>query len=449
MDNKIIIAIAAVAVIVVAGVAAVVVLNNNNGGSSSDEGITCQMRVYGNANQDDYLNSSDITTLESIISSGNWDKNKTPLADANQDGKVDSNDVDLVNKFLAGESATMYYMDWNNEVSSISYPLTNVLGDTYGIYTEFSTGLDMAIILGIEGYFTYMANGDIGPSSLDTTMYPMASSLTEVAIKSPGLEAMYADNVRVLMGDPKWLGGYASDAEALGFTVIKLPENRVINGVDSADTLVTLGAMFNLQDKTADYLTFQAKCVAAIDKVSVSDKLSYVIPYWAPGYTEIYVDGHGTGSMVTADVTTLEYLPVTSKMSTTAIDGFDKVDAESIAALNPDMFMVAMFGYTSNKDYTVAQTQQAFIDFVNLGFQSTDAVKNERMFAMPFENCELAGTASILVLGSMMYPDAIDEDEAWSLMYEYYSTFTNWDGSSVDDLKASKFAPLSYTELTA
>ncbi len=467
MDSKIMIAIAAVAVIVVAGAAAVVLTTNNgNNNSSSDyastytsdittdssvtyDAVGCYMRVFGNANGDNYLNSDDVTTLNEIIAAGSWDKDKYPLADANLDGKIDQSDVDRVNKFLNGEKTTMAYVDWNNQQATVPYPLTEYLGSNYGIYTEFSTGLDMGIILGIYDKFTYMANGDIGPSDLDTTMYPNAGNLTQVGIKTPGLEALYSDKVRVMMGDPKFLGGYTSDAESLGFTVIKLPENRYINDIGCVDTLVTLGAMCNLQDKTSSYLTFYNKVSTAIEQLGEpATELSYVIPYTAPGYLpEIYVDGRGTGTMVTSDVETVDMLPVESKMTTTAIDGFDKVDAESIVALDPDTFIVAMFGYSSSKSYTAAQIQTVFTDFVELGFDKSTAGTNGKVFALPFENCSLAGVAAAYVLGSMLYPELFDSATGWEYLNEYYHTFTNFDDNT--DVKDSKFALLSYESNSA
>ncbi len=447
MDSKAIIAIAVVAVVVVAGVGAVALVNNGSS-DSSDNPLECKLRAYGNANQDNYLNDEDVEYIQNIIDGKTvWDRDADPLADTNNDGIIDSTDVDLVNGFIKGTTSTMYYLDWNNVTRSISYPLTGVLGDSYGIYTEFSTGLDMGIILGIYDKFTYMANGDIGPSGLDTTMYPDADKMTEVSIKTPDLAAMYSGGVRILLGDPKFMGNYADAAEVAGFTVIRLPENRTLNGVDALDTLITLGVMFNAQDKTSSFIEFldkvNQKVQDAVDD-SGADVLSYIIPYTAPGYLpDIYVDAHGSGSMTTADVTLLEMLPVKSCITTTAADGFDKVTADQLVALDPDLFVVSMFAYSSGKEYTVDQYKANFKEFVELGFHKSTAAENGKIFAMPFENCSVAGLATVLVLAGMIWPDVFDVDEGWDLMQEYYETFTNFEG----DVKESKFAPLAYSDL--
>jgi iron complex transport system substrate-binding protein len=286
MDSKAIIAIAVVAVVVVAGVGAFALIGKGSS-DSNDNPVDCKLRVLGNANQDNYLDQKDVDFIQDIVDGKTvWNRTADPLVDANNDGIIDTTDVNLVKGFINGTKSTMYYMDWNNSPRSVTYPLTEVLGSDYGIYTEFSTGLDMGIILGIYDRFTYMANGDIGPSGLDLTMYPNADKMTEVGIKTPSLADMYSGGVRILMGDPKWMGGYADDAEAAGFTVIRLPENRTLNGVDALDTLITLGVMFKAQDKTAPFIEFLDKVNQKVQDAvngSGANVMSYVIPYTAPG----------------------------------------------------------------------------------------------------------------------------------------------------------------------
>lgn len=446
MNNKAMVAVAVVVILVVAGIGAVFVMNHDNGkdNNGNTNALGCKLRVLGNANQDNYLDSKDIDAINDIINGKTiWNRDTNPLADANNDGIIDSNDVDLVKKFINGESATMYYLDWNNSVSSVPYPLTSYLGNTYGILTGFSTGLDIAYILGIESSFTYMCSGDIDASKLDTTLYPTAASMKSVSMKSPDIAALYEDNVRVIMGDERFVKLYQDAAESAGMTIIKLPENRTLNGVDSIDTLITMGVMCNLQGKTSSYIDFMEKTTEkiqkAIEKASVKTK-SYIIPYTAPGYLpEIYVDAHGSASQVLADVSLIEKLPVSSKISTTAADGFDVVTAAELVALNPEIFVCSMFAYASDKDITYNQYVDAFKTFVKTGFDKSNA----QIFALPFEDCSLAGLATVLVLASMIWPDNFDSGDAWNTMQEYFDKFTRFNG----DIKNSKFAPLSYSAL--
>lgn len=90
-----ILAILAAAIVVVAGASAVVLLNNDDDdkgyySSNSD----CRLQVLGNADKNDYLDDNDVTKIKEMISSNTYDQ----MADANNDGKVDETDLDLVQK---------------------------------------------------------------------------------------------------------------------------------------------------------------------------------------------------------------------------------------------------------------------------------------------------------------------------------------------------------------
>lgn len=447
MNSKALIAIALVAVLVVAGAASALILMKGNGGSN-DNSLPCKLRVLGNANQDNYLDDKDVSYIQDVIAGKIiWDRYNDPLVDANNDGIIDNKDVTKVNNFINGKADTMLYLDQNGSVRSVPYPLTNVLGSSYGICSEWTTGLDMAIILGLEDKVTYVASSDVTVGNLDPAYYPTASKLKTFGFKTPSLADLYNDNVRIMMGDhPRGFANYCEDAAALGFTIIKLPLNRAVNNVTPVDTLITLGAMFNLQDKTKPYIEYMDKVNAALQKAVSESKvtaLSYIIPYIAIGYDSFWVDAHGEGSLVMSDVVMVELLPLLSKLETTAMDGFDNVTLDATVAANPDVFISSMYVYATDKTITVDQYKADFVTWMKYGFDKSTAGKNGMLFAVPFENYPLAGYATVYVLASMIWPDAFDSKEAWNLMQEYYDTFTHFSG----DIKNSKFAPLAYSDL--
>ena len=161
MDKKILALIAIIAVVAIAA-AALLLLNSGNGGDK-DKTVDMDTRlyIYGNANNDDYLNNDDVSTLESIISSGSWNKAKNPYADANQDGKIDKSDVDVVKKFIKGEEARMYYLSSEWGVKYINFPLSK---DKIAVTLDY--GLVVCSILdiydGVKGAETkLLAKGEI------------------------------------------------------------------------------------------------------------------------------------------------------------------------------------------------------------------------------------------------------------------------------------------------
>lgn len=133
MNNKMIFAIVAVVIVVAAGVGAFVLINND----SSDKDTRTygnRLMVFGNANGDDYIDSDDVSKLESIISDiengGQWDKDSNPYADANQDGTIDSKDVEFVERMVKREAMTIYFVDTDMRVRSVDYPVKTVAGIT-------------------------------------------------------------------------------------------------------------------------------------------------------------------------------------------------------------------------------------------------------------------------------------------------------------------------------
>jgi len=447
MDNKSIAAIALVAIIAVAGVAAFLIMNGDNSGDA-DNSLSCKLRVYGNANMDNYLDEKDSAYIQDIIDGKKvWNRDTHPLADANNDGVINSQDVTLVKKFIAGSSATMYYLDQNGAVRSVPFPLTDVLGSNYGICTEWTTGIDMAYILGLEDRVTYIATSDVVPSKLDPALYPNVGKMKTFAMRNPSLPTLWEDGVRILLGDhPRGFGSYSEEAASLGFTIVKLPLNRYVSNVGPLDTLITLGVMFGVQDNTKSFIEFTEKSYAELEKAinkSKTTAVSYVIPYIAPEYESFWIDAHGAGAMTTADVNLIDLLPMISKITTTAADGFDEVTIDMAVAANPDVFISAMYAFATDKSVTVDQYKQAFKTWMEYGFDKSTAGKNDKLFAVPFEDCSLPIYATAYILASMVWPDSFNAETGWKLLQEYYDNFTHFDG----DVKNSKFAPLSYKDL--
>ena len=125
METKHIAAIV-VTIIVIAGVC-VALTQLGGGGDESyrSDNTDGRLMIYGNANNDDYIDQNDIDYLESIIAG---DSEETAYADANQDGRIDQNDIDMVQRMINGESMTVYYYnDLIGGASPVSYPVEGVV----------------------------------------------------------------------------------------------------------------------------------------------------------------------------------------------------------------------------------------------------------------------------------------------------------------------------------
>lgn len=159
MDNKkTIIIVAAIAIVVVAAAAMMVMGGDSDKSHSGETGdrvgetisesgfpnTDSRLWVYGNANEDDYLDNADVSYLEGI----NSGKNKaTQLADANADGTIDADDVEYLRSILKAaedddEELDVYYIDNYFKIAKVSWPV-HTIGTTYcsGVYTCEVTGL--------------------------------------------------------------------------------------------------------------------------------------------------------------------------------------------------------------------------------------------------------------------------------------------------------------------
>ena len=462
MDKKtMFIIVGVIAVIAVAAVAAYFLMGNNPGNPDEPDpekvyNIDTRMRVFGNADNNDYLDENDYNLIKEFADGkATWNASKNPLADVNGDGKITAADYNLVRGYLDGKAGTMYYVDWDNKRSSIDYPLTRVLDGGYGIHSMFSTGLDWMIILGLYDKVTYMSNGDIGPDDLDETMYPNASKMkvfNDMSLSADHYETFMKEKIKITMGDKRFyldtfLNAAKNNYSKYNLNVIKLTMNRTIGDMTWEDSMITLGAMFNKQDKTHDYITYINKINYAVEQAvktaGVGEK-TYLMPYTAPGYylNPMYVDAHGSGDVLMGDVYTVEKLPLTSAVSVITADGFDEVEAETIISYNPDVLIISSFGYASSKSMTKEQ-YDAHLEAIAKIFRTMGYQKP--IYGIAFENCCMAGSAFILTLANDIWGNAaFDYDTAWEYMYEYYDDFTNFDGT-LQDLKDSKFAVWKYS----
>ena len=120
-------AIVIVALIVI-GAGAIYLLAGSD--DSQAEKFNSELLIYGNANGDLVIDNKDVNIIQDIID-GKRDFSDYPMADANQDGKIDEADLTVVKALIAGNNTTVYVKCLNSEGEAISvavsYPMKNVV----------------------------------------------------------------------------------------------------------------------------------------------------------------------------------------------------------------------------------------------------------------------------------------------------------------------------------
>ncbi len=308
MNTKII-AIVAAAIIAVAAVGAFLLLQNNE--SEEVVGYTDgRLHVFGNANNDDYLNADDVAFVKDIISKNSdgdssndvdW-KTKYPYADANHDGKLDSSDV-TITQALADrkEGTTVYYLDGNDEVKSLEYPVKSicVLG-TATFTAAQSLGLS-DIVYGRSG--TSQTNDVIykdiwAKPAVSSTMVDFDLSLfSNVADKvSGGIDAIVQNNGG--MGAPID-EETAAELEKLGTQTITMKFD--VKGEE--DYYLTLGFLCGADDKAKKVVGIMDDVYAKVDEaVSKAGSKPSVLCCWVTG-------SMGTGFYASSQASVSAFIP--------------------------------------------------------------------------------------------------------------------------------------------
>lgn len=142
MDSKFI-AIIAVAAVAIIGIAAFVAFS---GGSDHKDVGGYGLEIFGNVDGDNDVDSKDADLLDKYLKAK--EKGETPpaitvdLADANDDGKVDSKDVDEIKTIASGKAKYIHFLDGNGQEMRVST-------DIKRIGAEYFCNTELCMILGV------------------------------------------------------------------------------------------------------------------------------------------------------------------------------------------------------------------------------------------------------------------------------------------------------------
>lgn len=165
------IAIGVVAILAIGGGAAVLVMNNDKGNTDSGDDLSSFLGlVYGNADGDSKIDSADVALMDKIIA-GTESLSDHPLADANRDGTVDDKDKEIANKVINGQETTLFVKD-ATRIVSVKFPMGN-------IFTAGGTNMRLMVqVLDIENKIVADATTSyIGPV-MDCTLYNLRENGT-------------------------------------------------------------------------------------------------------------------------------------------------------------------------------------------------------------------------------------------------------------------------------
>ena len=433
MDKTRIIALTVVVILIVAAIAYVATGNDNGDEKDSNPVIeTGRVVIYGNANNDDFLDSHDIDFIQDIIDGKTtWDKTKNPYADTNTDGSITSADIDLLQKFINKENATMYYYDCLGNIDSIDYPIKG------NIAVNFSYGLDAAIVLGCYDRVVAADNQTINVDSSTETKYPGLKKLVNVGDPRDDAEALIK---QVKDNNVQTIFGYSGDriqtieknvaAGGAKIQGINLTLNHTeAHSSDKYGSIITMGIMLGCEERAYEFRDYVMEITDYLDSKNADSK-TYVMPEYeteSPGSTSTtWIMTTGQNGWASGCNHTVEYLPLKDLYSKEFSGGFVEVEIEDIIMKNPDIIILSSWGVV-NENMTEQQVLDRLKPFFDV-FKNTEAYKNGQVYCIAYESYgPVPGIAGDVLLASYIWPEIYDEEYGWELLQEYYDKFTLMD----------------------
>lgn len=468
MTSKNIAIVAMVVVIAVAAYAALM-LGSDGGNDSSDDAtdyltpdsgkaevssIDTKLLVFGNSNNDVYLDDKDVQFIQDIIDGKTkWDKEKNPFADTNADGKITTEDVALLKRFIDRRDARMFYVNSNLDTVSVEWPLAGniIIG-----------GLNDADILKIIGKQSSVVGiYDHDPKDLDKTLYPEAVNWKYGGKYPYDYETVVAMKGSILMGqsymyteefDKKVRDGY----DKIRIDSVKLHEARFINNVDGVACTITMGALMNCFDYPTykKYLDYVADVESIIGKatsnIPAGKELTYALltSHSCNSPTSLGIDNKSLSGIDYGDVGTVSYLKLTNAIPAADNGYITGLSVENILKYDPDVIIIEAVGFYNNNK-TFAEYQAKVNEIAGWFAAAGDycsAYKNNMIFGTNFDVFGNAPSISVIpLMVSLIYGgDVYPSEEAWKSLAYYYNTFLG-NNYTVEELKKSVIAPYRVT----
>lgn len=265
MLNKIKVLVVVVILVAVSVVGVVLYTAGNGQDKDSGYDIDAALKVYGNANGDYQIDSSDLNLIDDIIA-GKASFADYPLADANHDGVVTQADADLVQKILNKEDCTVYHVNTRSDGDV-------VVGTKWPIKSALATGAaNMLLFLTMAGVEDMVHGICYSPTSPpDPTLFPsfnvmpsLSTSSTKLTVEAAApLVTQY--NVTALISD--WTASTISNEqefENMGIDVVRI-DPAYVDANASASQLLLVGFLFGTSTQAMQVAEWQSNLQKYID----------------------------------------------------------------------------------------------------------------------------------------------------------------------------------------
>lgn len=457
-----IIIILAVAVIAVAAAAIIVIDNDDDSDNSKEvtEIVTDdpnretaeangRLWILGNANMDDVLDEKDVEWIQKILDGkanevvfnanlSEWSESAR-MADANNDGKINQEDIDKVNSLINATSSSakqvLYYVDVDGAVNSMHFPASTVVS-TYEQNTKQLVTLNaMSKCIGVDegsSKLSYL-NGQFTDNYLISSSTRFDPEATVIMGANPDI---------VVTGTRQW---YCNDLEKA------LPSNRTtmdivrISSWEDNNVLagtLTLGFMLCLNEQAKEYVDW---CDAILNEVeektsTLSDEeiVKVLVPRGEYDNWKITFNGPRSGKYETSEAAGAYNL---IKDNLTSSSTNVVVSEEWVLGLhdNLDQIVSIVYGGFDNasfKGYTNAEYYNMTVEY----YKDLTSAYGTQIHVL--DNIVGQGTTyiiGVIYMAKWFYPELFSDFDADALFQEFIDKFMpgyNFDVSANSDVIA-------------
>lgn len=416
MDKKVILGIAVIVIVVVVAAIAIVVVNDDDDDKKEvvpDQGSATNLTVLGNADLDDDIDQDDVSAIQYVIDHQGT-VSQYPYADANNDGRIDSADIDFVNDMIAKKEQRIYYFNVDGEIASVKYPLTGTIIATYNKTVEALRTLGCSSQIVAIDDFTYQW----------PTYFPEFMSLPSIGSRfSPNVEKVLdIDPDAYLCGTKKWFAAtLETDLGSSSKTdVVRLPtweEGQVLSG------MITLGYILQKEDQAAKYIDWADSILDRVNSV-VSKKTDSEKP------TVLVLDADNTTSTKKAGSGQYENSVRAGGYNIVKDIGSDseyytKLTMEWILEKDP-RFIIFSQGSTAYQ-WTDAQMKEK-LETLKSEFSRTSAAADGNFHIINLE--VFIGPSypiGVLYMAKWFYPDEFSDMDVSEYLQEYITDFCHLD----------------------
>ena len=424
-EKNTIVTIAVVAIVVLATFCGVAVVKYKN-----DDGykakVTGNVPVYGNANNDDYIDSHDVDTLKDIIKDGTWDKTAYPYADANNDGFVRDEDVEIVEKIIAGESTDVYYVNVFSDIAKVQYPIKHErIGVSYWQQAE------LAAILGDWDKVVLASQSTTSSNSHRYDTSNIVKSFKGSNITSELILECQCDFVIASQGKSAVVQAAIDAAKTDSGKEITPFYVDVSKSATYVGIVLTLGVLLNENAKAQEYADFVNGLVDKIDKgmEKVNKKATAAITLMYANQstrTNIVIECKGTGAADTISLIADVY--DSSSKST----GNNRIEVEKDFFIQNsgrafDFIIIEQEGTDTKKVndtyYTPQMYNERFEEAITY-YANTASYEQGKILGTTYSYNSFSGFANLMYLAYLLYPNIFNAEDGWNALQEYFDKFT-------------------------